>query len=171
MPSYLSLVYLAIGLGLFLLYFLLHHRLKQADETCSPTLDENLCLKEYDVLREEVGRRGNLLAVHGTIFVVAALLLLGQGALQVKYEMRAGLVFGALVIYFLFLFVMVHSTRVLDEISYARLRGIEKQMGFEAIRFVKKEAEPNDWVQIRRFVWGWFSLPVVIAGFVLLLVG
>lgn len=171
LPGYLSLAYLIVGLAIFLLYFVLHNRLKRADETCSLTLDENLLLKEYDVLREEVGRRGNLLAVHGTIFVVASLILLGQGAMQDKYEMRTGLVFGALGIYFLFLFVMVHPTRRLDEISYARLRGIEKQMSFEAFRFVKEKADPDFWVQIRRFVWGWFSLPVVIAGFVLLLVG
>jgi len=167
----LSFAYLLIGIAIILIYLVLFFNLgcPAADESCSGTRDEHLLRLEYETLNEEVRRRGEMLAVHGSIFVVASLLLLGQSALTPQ-PTRAAILFVALFVYAAWMFAMTYSTGRLDNIAFARLRGIEKQLGFEVHRYMKEKTECKTWLKARRFIWGFVLIVLVAGGSFLLLI-
>lgn len=128
-----------------------------------------MAIEEYRTLNEEVRRRGDMLAIHGSIFVVASLLLLGQSVLTTR-PLRAVILFVALLVYAMWLFAMTYSTRRLDDIAFARLRGIERQLGFKAHLYMKEETEGKIWLAARRFIWGFVLILLVLGGYFLLLI-
>jgi len=76
-----------------------------------------------------------MLAIHGSIFVVTSLTLLGQSALAPP-RLRVIMIYLALLVYGTWLFAVTLTTQRLDDISYARLRGIERQLGLEVHLYV-----------------------------------
>jgi len=124
-------------------------------------------LLEYRTLNQEVGRRGEMLAIHGSIFVVASLTLLGATA-SASISARVVLVFLALLVYAVWLLVVTCTSQRLDDITLARLRTIERRLGFEVHSFVKREAG-RWWLVIRRFIWGFVLILIWLGGYFLLL--
>jgi len=127
-------------------------------------MDEHFVLLEYQTLNEEVRRRGDMLAIHGSIFVVASLLLLGQ-SVSAPLRERTAILFVTLLVYAMWLFAMTYSTMRLDNIAFARLRGIEEQYGFRAHLYMKKMTEKTLWLYARRFIWGLVLIMLVLGGF------
>jgi len=169
----LSEAYLVIGFLLFLAYVLIHLALGELEEVrieprrTSDASERRLLLFEYRTLNEEVRRRGDMLAIHGSIFVVASLSLLGAAA-SAPRGLSAVLVFLALLLYGMWLLVMTSTSMKLDDISLARLRGIERALGFEVHRYVRERAG-RWWRVIRRFIWGFVLILIWLGGYFLLL--
>jgi len=105
-----------------------------------------------------------MLAIHGSIFVVASLLLLGQ-SVSAPLRERTAILFVTLLVYAMWLFAMTYSTMRLDNIAFARLRGIEEQYGFRAHLYMKKMTEKTLWLYARRFIWGLVLIMLVLGGF------
>jgi len=142
-------------------------------ESCSETKDEHLVLLEYRTLNEEVSRRGEMLAIHGSIFVVASLALLGAAfSASVPQPARAAIVFLALLLYGMWSLVMACTSQRLDDITFARLRGIEEQLRFKAHRYIKemtKSTISKIWLEIRRSIWGFVLILIWLGGYFLFL--
>jgi len=166
-------VYLLIGFLLFLVYVLIRlavrppRQIQIEDRRVSSPEERSMLLFEYQTLNEEVRRRGDMLAVHGSIFVVASLTLLGVAA-WISRPVRVVLVFLALLVYAVWLLVVTCTSQRLDDITFARLIGIEERLGFEAHRYMRREAE-RWWLEIRRFIWGFVLILIWLGGYFLLL--
>ena len=163
--------YLLIGSLLLLAYVLIFLVLIgcRPEESCSETKDEHLVLLEYQTLNEEVRRRGEMLAIHGSIFVVACLALLAAAvSVPTSHFARVAMVFLSLLIYGMWSLVVTCTSQRLDDITFARLRGIEGQLGFQVHLYVKGRAA-KWWSEIRRFIWGFVLILIWLGGYFLLL--
>jgi len=166
----MDLVYFFVGLSCVILYVVFLWRLKKLQAECPDTKDEHLVLLEYRTLNEEIRRRGDMLAIHGSIFVVISLLLVGESVSKPQPE-KVGILFVALFIYVMWLFAMTYSTRKLDDIAFARLHGIEKQLGFKAHIYMREKTcdfRSKFWLEARRFVWGFVLIVLILGSFYLL---
>ena len=172
----MSEAYLLIGFLLFLAYVLIKLVVEppetvQIDERrISNAYERHLLLFEYRTLNEEVSRRGEMLAIHGSIFVVASLALLGAtvSAASIPRPARVALVFLALLVYATWLLVVTCTSQRLDDITFARLIGIEERLRFEVHRYVRERAG-RWWLVIRRFIWGFVLILIWLGGYFLLL--
>ena len=166
----MGLVYLLIGILIFLAYVILIMAVREPEDLGPETEREDLALEEYRTINEEVRRRGEMLAVHGSIFVIASLTLLGAAASgSVSRPARVVIVFLALLVYGTWLFSMTYSTRRLDDIAFARLRRIEERLGFRAHRYMRDSTRGAIWLEARRFIWGFVLILLVFGGYLLLL--
>jgi len=101
--------------------------------------------------------------------------LLGQAAMTAGSG-KIVTAYAALFVYILFLLGMAYPSNRLDNIAFTRLRGIEKQVGwnnekgrgFSVHSFMLEKSRTDYWVNLRRYNWTLYFLILMFAGFTVL---
>jgi hypothetical protein len=116
-------------------------------------------LMEYEVLNGTVGRRESSLLVAGSIFVTAALVLLGQSTQVMERSSKEAIVFTSWAVYAIWLFLFQLTAARITDWTFERLRDIEKKLGIKVHRYLVRKRDP-----VRRWVWLWLLNGLLIAG-------
>ena len=149
-----------ISLGLSLAYPILFVLTEFERPEAITTLSRKKLRTEYKVLNQSVSRRENSLLVSGSIFVTAALLLLGQSTMVSSQPVLMKLsIFTSWTIYSTWLFLLQLTAGRLTDLTYRRLKDIEKLLQLEIHTFLGSKRDP-----VRKWIWLWLLDALLLGG-------
>lgn len=159
----LLLATLIVLLGLYA--FLIPRRRPQS---LSPTSDQDLQWEEYRTLNKEIERRERSMIMMGSIFLPISLLILGQATTVGNLDVKFLLVCASMALYSIWLFAVQGTSWWLDEITYARIRGLEEQLGIEVHCYVGRQVEGNLRIYVRRHHWAIFLVTLFVVAIIIM---
>lgn len=136
-------------------------------------IEIDVLLKDYESTNNEIERRENITLVVGTILVAAAFLIVSETFSEILIKSNGNethLVdaLASIFLYSIWLFGVHYTTKRLDDIAYARIRGIEEKITkmssyqrdstFGIHTFLKSYIERHKTrflIWFRRRFWGW----------------
>jgi len=163
-----AVLLLLIGLVLVIVYIALLPRKEEADE--SPSFGLELWEIEYKYLNKEIERKERSMIMMGSIIIPACFILMGQALQTRSFCSRLLIVALSTGLYSTWLFTIQLTDRILGNKTYARLRGLEKQMGIHVHRFGLDVREKSRTTVFRINHWLFYMIGLYAIGTLILLI-
>jgi len=138
----------------------------------------DVVLKDYETMNREIQNRGTITLGVGAILVAASFLILGNTATNkgLALDTKFAVAIVSILLYILWLFVFHDTTKKLDNMTFSRLRAIEKGLrqrfgyDFGIHTYLKDQVEKTRWIKYRRPFWVWILVLLFIGwGFIVAL--
>ena len=135
-------------------------------------------LLDYQISNKEIERRENITLVIGSILITGSFLILSEAVVRdypVTYRPILAVV--SILLLIIWLALMHETTKLLDDMTYLRLRSIENKIAqsvcspFGIHSYLYGRAEGKWWLRLRRSFWGFILLLLSIAWLLLSMVG
>lgn len=124
-----------------------------------------IILKDYEITNKEIERRENITLIVGSIMLTSSFIILGRSISESEVNTRWLAALASLSLYIIWLYGLHYTSRAIDNMTYPRIRAIEKRLdqevgnyGFGVHSFLFNELYKKEKIEkkfkFRKIFWG-----------------